>query len=133
MKSEKPQIETVRTPGDAPRFNLQVCGVQVRVTRHQTDEDGWTYFELADAQEQDLRSVFPTDYGRIKDGHVYMRVQDWDETTEQWVNTDWEYVGGVEYSALRVGDSVRAELAELRWSPSPGFDNHREDNGGDTE
>ena len=110
----KTQIETVETITKSPRFALRVDGVTVRVTRFGTDEDGLTWFEIASfgdyPNSKDVRDTFPTDYGFVKDGHVYMQIQDWDDDAEGWTNTRYTHIGSVESSRYRVGDSVSAEL-----------------------
>ena len=108
------QIETLQTTAEDPRFALTVDDVTVRVTRFGTDDEGRTWFEIASFDDypnsKHVRDVFPTDYGYVKNGEVYMQIQDWNEDGEEFHDERYHPIGPVEQSRLRPGDSLAAEL-----------------------
>lgn len=84
-------------------FTIRVDGRLVGVTRYGTDDGGRTHFELvgmAEQPEATVRDVFPTDRGYVKNGDVYAVTAE--TVTEDFKNWEWERVGTLESSLLRV-------------------------------
>jgi len=85
------------------KFTIHVAGRLIGVTRYGPDEAGRTHFELVASGGQpggDYRDVFPTDRGYVKNGDVYaVTPETAAEDSENW---EWERVGALESSLLRV-------------------------------
>lgn len=99
-------FETLKTVTAYPRFSITVNGESARVTRCGS-EGGKTYFEIDDVDM--CRETFPTDYGYVESGVVFMRHQEWNEEMGDWTTTGWENIGALETSSLRVGDHLSVD------------------------